>query len=152
MEDLGTLGGPTSLAHAISETGEVVGISGTAAGTEEAFLWTRAGGMRSLGTLRVVPNSFATAVNTHRRIAGTAFSEDRALELPVLWRRESGLRRLPTLGGESGQVQGINEFGLIVGRTATAAGPAHATLWVPADGPLLVASTDEEDAYEALTR
>ena len=34
MEDLGTLGGPTSTPFGISETGVVVGISSTAAGTE----------------------------------------------------------------------------------------------------------------------
>ena len=41
---LGTLGGPGSEALGISQTGVVVGISETAAGTAEAYTWTRRAG------------------------------------------------------------------------------------------------------------
>src|SRR5262245_1298468 len=49
--DLGTLGGFSSLASAVSTSGHIVGMSQTAAGAWHAFLWTPSGGMVDLGTL-----------------------------------------------------------------------------------------------------
>ena len=49
VTDLGTLGGSTSSAWAINESGEVVGESGVA-GVSRAFLYT-GGSMKNLGTL-----------------------------------------------------------------------------------------------------
>jgi probable HAF family extracellular repeat protein len=40
MQDLGTLGGATSQATAISALGQVAGFAATAAGPAHAFLWT----------------------------------------------------------------------------------------------------------------
>lgn len=76
-EDLGTLGGANSAGVGIGQSGEVVGISETAAGPTEAFLWTPTRGMRSLGTL---DGSFSLAfsVNTHRRVVGVSGG-------PFLW-------------------------------------------------------------------
>jgi probable HAF family extracellular repeat protein len=51
MIDLGTLGGPTSLAWGINEQGVVVGGSDLPSGHTRAFVWTAARGMRDLGTL-----------------------------------------------------------------------------------------------------
>jgi probable HAF family extracellular repeat protein len=138
MEDLGTLGGPTSQAFGISETGVVVGISSTAAGTEEAFLWTRGGGMRSLGTPDGNTSAGANAVNTHRRVVGT--TED--FFHPFLWTPGDGMRPLSTLGGGQGQPNDINEFGQIAGTSVTAGGALRAVLWTPTAGPLAVAPTD----------
>lgn len=39
VTDLGTLGGNSSTATAINETGQIVGVSATAQGREHAFLW-----------------------------------------------------------------------------------------------------------------
>ena len=53
MIDLGTLGGITSHAVAVNESGEVVGDSAIAGDTAtHAFSWTAAGGMVDLGTPR----------------------------------------------------------------------------------------------------
>ena len=53
MTDLGTLGGDTSYALGINDSGEVVGYSYLADNvTRHAFTWTAAGGMVDLGTLR----------------------------------------------------------------------------------------------------
>ena len=52
--DLGTLGGLSSSAAAISPSGQVVGRSTLSAGDfldDHAFSWTRSGGMVDLGTL-----------------------------------------------------------------------------------------------------
>ena len=51
MIDLGTLGGASSGAEAVNDSGQVVGGSQTASGANHAFLWTQAGGMVDLGTL-----------------------------------------------------------------------------------------------------
>ena len=140
MEDLGTLGGATSLAFGISETGEVVGQSETAAGRTEAFLWTRERGMRSLGTLHGLPGSFATHVNTHRRVVGHSYSDEDSQ--PFLWIPGAGMQPLPTLGGGGVEADDLNEFGQIVGVSTTAHGDIRATLWTPAAGPLAVATGD----------
>ncbi len=50
INDLGTLGGATSFAYAINASGQVVGGSLTAAGSEHAFLYSD-GNMLDLGTL-----------------------------------------------------------------------------------------------------
>jgi len=52
------------------------------------------------------------------------------------------MQRLPTLGGKFGTAGYLNEFGQIVGTTATAQGAERATLWTPIDGPLVMAPTD----------
>src|SRR5216110_1055210 len=49
--DLGTLGGVSSYATDINESGTVVGWSQTAAGWPHAFRWTASTGMVDLGTL-----------------------------------------------------------------------------------------------------
>jgi probable HAF family extracellular repeat protein len=135
MEDLGTLGGPTSSAHSISETGVVVGSSSTVAGRNVAFIWTRAGGMRRLSS----PDSTesANAVNTHRRVVG----QNEGLFSPFVWIPGSGVEFLPTLGGDRGLPNDINEFGQIAGASETAGAGARAVLWTPTAGPLAVRPT-----------
>jgi probable HAF family extracellular repeat protein len=147
MEDLGTLGGAASFAFGISETGEVVGVSTTAAGIDEAFLWTRERGMRSLGTLGSDLGSVGFGVNTHRRVVGLGTTAGE-LVLPFLWTPAGGMRRLPTLGGDRGEAQDLNEFGQIVGTSRTANDEIRATLWTPTAGPLVVAPTGEGETDE----
>jgi hypothetical protein len=53
------------------------------------------------------------------------------------------MRRLPTVGGDSGSARKLNEFGQIVGTTETAVDESRATLWTPTAGPLLVAEAPE---------
>ena len=62
VTDLGTLGGNYSRAAAISETGQVAGVSMTAGGEYHAFSWTSFGGMVDLGTFGG-SSSWATAVS-----------------------------------------------------------------------------------------
>jgi probable HAF family extracellular repeat protein len=129
MEDLGTLGGPTSAADGISETGEVVGVSSTVAGTEEAFLWTRGRGMRSLGSLDGRAHSFGNDVNSAHLVVGGSFDTDSIIA--HFWTPHGGLVPLPTPGGARGLPEDVNELGQIVGNFETADGRIHATLLVP---------------------
>jgi probable HAF family extracellular repeat protein len=50
LQDLGTLGGPSSQAYAIDEAGAVFGTSATASGQTDVFKWTN-GSMTDLGAL-----------------------------------------------------------------------------------------------------
>jgi len=94
-------------------------------------------GMRSLGTLHGLPSSFATHVNTHQRVVGHSYSDEASQ--PFLWTPGGGMQPLPTLGGGGVQAIDLNEFGQIVGSSATAQGANRATLWTPTAGPLAVA-------------
>lgn len=72
MLDLGTLGGQYSLARAINERTQVVGVTSTPEfRVSRAFLWYR-GEMRSLGTLPGGDFSSATDINDHGHVVGYA--------------------------------------------------------------------------------
>jgi probable HAF family extracellular repeat protein len=118
--DLGTLGGTYSNAYGISNTGWVSGISTLPGDTEtRAFLW-RDGVMIDLGTLGG-PNSVAVDPPNNRGDVGIAaetstpdpLGEDylgfgtHLICLPVL-RRNDVMITLPTLGGNNGYAQGLN--------------------------------------------
>src|SRR4051812_44264560 len=68
VTDLGTLGGATSSAADVNESGDVVGSSRTASGQVHAFLW-HAGSMHDLGTLGG-PGSAATGLNDLGAVVG----------------------------------------------------------------------------------
>lgn len=63
-QDLGTLGGNSSLANGLSSDGSVVvGQADNASGTLRAFRWTAGAGMQDLGSLRPGGMSWANAVD-----------------------------------------------------------------------------------------
>ena len=67
MHDLGTLGGDSSYALGIGETGDIVGWSDTASGGSHAFLYH--GTMHDLGTLGG-DCSYATGINDSGEAVG----------------------------------------------------------------------------------
>lgn len=83
LEDLGTLGGATSIARGINDLGWVVGESLTAEGETHAFVWTPTDGMVDLGTLG---GTFSTAadINNQGYIVGDALTEA-GRRVPVIW-------------------------------------------------------------------
>jgi probable HAF family extracellular repeat protein len=67
--DLGTLGGASSEATALDNSGQVVGWATDAGGAVRAFLY-RDGAMLNLGTLPGGSSSQATAINEHGQVVG----------------------------------------------------------------------------------
>jgi probable HAF family extracellular repeat protein len=149
ITDLGTLGGPLSLAQAVNNRGQVVGLAqnnipeavpsilyalsggfhGANApffvGTQfRAFLWED-GVMRDLGTLGG-PEAWARTINDRAQIAGVSFTD--SVVNPVtgvpaydafLW--ENGkMTDLGNLGGTQSDVQGLNNRGQIIGEMTLA--------------------------------
>lgn len=126
--DLGTLGGSFSQAYGMNNSGSVVGFATLPGDTAlHAFVW-RKGVMTDLGTLGG-PLSAAFSVNDAGQIVGYSETStpdpngedfcgfgDHLVCLPVLW--QSGvITTLPTLGGNNGVANNINNRGQVVGAT-----------------------------------
>ncbi|HZM01173.1 MAG TPA: hypothetical protein VFD43_13075 [Planctomycetota bacterium] len=124
--DLGTLGGVTSEARAVSDAGHVVGGAQTGVRNDatfegierHAFLWHK-GKMTDLGTLPGLIESRAMGVNSSGQVVGIASSADVATSTAFLWRRGkmTALESLlpPGSGWTLRTANAINESGTIVG-------------------------------------
>ncbi len=118
LTDLGTLGGPTAVANAISDTGHVVGQADLASGQPRAFL-RRAGTSVTidLGTLGG-GSSEALAVNNLGHVVGSSWTAEGGVRA-FLWRDGEMLDLrgfLPRATPWSmTAASGINDAGVIVG-------------------------------------
>ncbi len=152
MTDLGTLGGTSSEAWGVSDTGIVVGSAQTPNDTWHAFAWED-GVITDLGTLGG-DQSCAMGVNSIGQIVGWSMKPGAPYDgndlypTPVrrafLWTAALGMQELSTLGGLNSSAQGITEDGYVIGWSDTSAGTAgdpnqlverHAVLWHP-DGTI----------------
>lgn len=142
MQELGTLGGSTSVATAINIHGDVVGYASTASEATHAFLFRR-GRMIDLGTLG---GSWAQALglNDQRKIVGCSTMADGQTRAFVY--ASGAMTALPSLGGTSACALGINAGGTIVGTASTAGGEDHGFV---SDG---TATFDLNDLVSASTR
>lgn len=123
--DLGTLGGPFSIAFDVNDAGRVVGAATPPSGNQHAFIWDR-GTMTDLGTLGG-PNSQASGRNLQRELAIVSETADMdplgedfcGLHTGFVCRaavwRAGVMTALPTLGGINSTALEINDQGEIVG-------------------------------------
>jgi probable HAF family extracellular repeat protein len=135
MQDLGTLGGPDSPAFGnvtINESGQVAGSSFTNSivnpvtgfPTTEPFLWEKATGMKSLGTLG---GTFGAPffMNNRGQVVGNSNLAGDLTFHPFLWDKTKGITDLRTLGGDNGTVDQINEAGDVVGKADLPGSQTH---------------------------
>ncbi len=139
VTDLGTLGGPTSVATAISQNGIIVGnselyVSGNSGVVRENHpcIFQAGGQIQDLGLLDPVNgiSGQATSVNCNGQVVGS--SDSPGTDWPAnafLYNAGGPLIDLGTLGGQESFAYGINESGQIAGEAQTASGAWHGVLW-----------------------
>lgn len=127
LRDLGTLGGPTSLAEGISESGLVVGCADKGPGVEHAFVWTLLGGMQDLD-----PNNEGCAFDVSRNGAVTGqIGDGKGSFDAFLWTQAQGLKLLGL--GPTAKAMSVNDSGAVAGYYVTNF-ETHAFYWTQAGG------------------
>jgi probable HAF family extracellular repeat protein len=123
ITDLGTLGGTTSSATAINNSGEIVGSSTLANGLTHAFLYA-AGKMMDLGTLPGLQNSYASGINSSGQVVGWSWSGTGATQAAFLYSNGQMINLGTTPGYTSASAVAINSQGVVVGQESNSNGSA----------------------------
>jgi probable HAF family extracellular repeat protein len=131
MSDLGTLGGYSSVAYAINDSGQIVGSANGATGSYHAFLYSN-GTMSDLGALggALYDYSEAYAINGSGQVVGrsdTGSSDTYRPYHPFLY-SNGQMTDIGTFGG-NGLARFINSSGQAAGYSGTATGAVHAFLY-----------------------
>ena len=138
--DLGTLGGSTSYAYGVNDSGQIVGESLPAGSNSQcAFSWTKAGGMVSLCPQGAAP-SRALAVNASGQVAGVMASGSYVHAFS--WTTAGGLVDLGTLGGLLSNAYALSQAGTVVGYSNTTTGETHLALWRDVLAPVAPSTPD----------
>lgn len=127
--DLGVLSGNiASLGFGYSSAGYATGYSYNNSSQTRGFLWSRADGISSVGTLGGT-NSQGLDVNRQGTVVG--FSNPTNSNFNVAFRKRIGFRieSLGTLGGNFSEARGINSSGVIVGTAQNASQSFRAFRW-----------------------
>ena len=133
IQDLGTLGGPSSEAHGINNLGVAVGFSDTPSDGQRAFVW-QGGAMTDIGALPGDSSSRADHINDSGMVVGA--SEGSGGVRAFVWTQQSGIQPLGSLSGSSySEAFGINNLGQVVGQSGSPLG-TRAFLWTSSTGML----------------
>ena len=129
LRDLGSLGGPESMAHALSADGSVVvGRSDLNAPASHAFRWTAATGMVDLGVLPGANDSSARGVSANGQVV-VGFSNPGSVFRAFRWTQAGGMINLGTLGGDYSMANAVSADGsVVVGGASTGANQVRARL------------------------
>lgn len=113
MQDLGTLGGPSSYGTALNNAGMAAGFADTANRDWHAFLHTPGEPLKDLGTLGGKV-SYASGMNNLGQVVGAAMIVDGSRHAFV-YDKATGMSDLGTLGGRYSSATAINDQGVVVG-------------------------------------
>src|SRR5262249_48747310 len=138
--DLGNLGGVAwNTPMAMNQAGDVVGFANIPIDPPgrffaHAFLWTKEGGMKDLGTLPGDAKSQALGVNARRQVVGLSCGGGKCRAF--VW-QAGVMTDLNTLVGSAPHeplfaAGDVNELGVITGQTLTDTGTSSAFVAVPA--------------------
>ena len=116
MQDIGTLGGNSSYATGINNSGVVTGYSYLSDGTTiHAFSWTSSGGMVDIGTPLAGGISQATGINSSGNIAG--WGNLAGTQTPAFYSAAGGWQVFPhNLGDAVNLGLGINDADQVTGQ------------------------------------
>lgn len=108
---------PDSIAIAINNHGQAVGLTGNCTSDNDAVLW-RNGVPTALPDLGVKGNNLAWDINDQGQIVGEVLSSDGSTVFAALWQNPNEITNLGTLPGDIGSLaSGINNQGQVVGST-----------------------------------
>ena len=133
---VGTLGGASSRATALSSNGWVAGSSriDPATAASHAYLWRPGFGLTDIGTLGGT-NSSATALNSAGFVVGSSQTTGNASTQAFLWRLDTNtMTPLGTLGGVNSSAIGVNALGVVAGTSDVTGGGTRPFVWTEAGG------------------
>jgi len=145
MEDLGTLssevGWDWARAAAVNSSGYIAGWSNGPTRQQRATLWTPIGGPYDLGALSgAIGASLATAINDLGQLVGFSQPASGSGLHAFLWTPSAPgattgtMIDLGTLGGTNSWAMGVNDAGVVVGRSLTSSGGSRAFRWTAGGG------------------
>jgi probable HAF family extracellular repeat protein len=127
VADLGTLGGPESIAHDVNNAGVIVGESDTAAGVRHAFAQS-AGPMIDIGATMGGTN-WAYGINNSNHVVGARLLGPQTLGFRRIGAVVEFLRDPAYLGEVNTFAYAISDTGRIVGHSRIPFAEARARLW-----------------------
>jgi len=149
--DLGTLGGASSSAKGLNDTGMVIGYSEIPAGGFHIFAWTESTGMVDIGSLGGTSTDLSVATFTRTAnhalndsgvVVGYSETADGYVHA-FRWTLGEGMTDLGTLGGDSSRSVAVNANGMIVGQSSTTHDAYnHAFAWTPKGGMVDLGTLD----------